>query len=34
MALEQRKPIDMLSTPAGFELVEEHLTRVEYGVYT
>jgi putative toxin-antitoxin system antitoxin component (TIGR02293 family) len=34
MALEQRKPIDMLSTPAGFELVEQHLTRVEYGVYT
>jgi putative toxin-antitoxin system antitoxin component (TIGR02293 family) len=34
MALDQRKPIDMLSTPAGVELVEEHLTRLEYGVYT
>lgn len=34
MALQQRKPIDMLSTPAGLELVEEHLTRLEYGVYT
>jgi uncharacterized protein (DUF2384 family) len=31
MALEQRKPIDLLSTPAG---VEDHLTRLEYGVYT
>jgi len=34
IALEQRKPIDMLSTPAGLELVEKHLTRLEYGVYT
>ena len=34
MALEQRMPINMLSTPAGIELVEEHLTRLEYGVYT
>ncbi len=34
MALEQRKPIDLLSTPAGVEMVEEHLTRLEYGVYT
>jgi len=34
MALEQRKPIDLLSTPAGVETVEDHLTRLEYGVYT
>ena len=34
MALERRKPIDLLSTPAGVESVEEHLTRLEYGVYT
>ncbi len=34
MALEQRKPIDLLSTPAGVESVEDHLTRLEYGVYT
>ena len=29
-----RKPIDLLSTPAGVESVEDHLTRLEYGVYT
>lgn len=34
MALEQRKPMDLLSTPAGVEAVEQHLTRIEYGVYT
>jgi putative toxin-antitoxin system antitoxin component (TIGR02293 family) len=34
MALEQRKPIGLLSTPAGVESVENHLTRLEYGVYT
>jgi putative toxin-antitoxin system antitoxin component (TIGR02293 family) len=34
MALEQRKPIDLLSTPAGVETVEELLTRLEFGVYT
>ena len=34
VALEKRKPIDMLSTPAGVEMVENHLTRLEYGVYT
>ena len=33
-ALDQRKPIDLLSTPAGVEMVEAHLTRIEYGVYT
>jgi putative toxin-antitoxin system antitoxin component (TIGR02293 family) len=34
MALDQRKPIDLLSTPAGVEVVEAHLGRLEYGVYT
>jgi putative toxin-antitoxin system antitoxin component (TIGR02293 family) len=34
MAFEQRKPIDLLSTPAGVQTVEDHLTRLEYGVYT
>ncbi len=34
MALDQRKPIDLLSTPAGVGTLEDHLTRLEYGVYT
>ncbi len=34
MALDRRRPIDLLSTPAGVESVEGHLTRLEYGVYT
>lgn len=34
LALERRKPIDLLSTPAGVETVGDHLTRLEYGVYT
>lgn len=33
MALKRRKPIDLLSTPAGVETLEDHLTRLEYGVY-
>lgn len=31
--LDQRRPIDLLATPAGVELVEDHLTRLEFGVY-
>lgn len=34
IAFEQRRPIDLLATPAGAELVRDHLTRLEYGVYT
>lgn len=34
MALGHRAPLDLLSTPAGLETVEDHLTRLEYGVYT
>jgi len=33
-ALDGRAPLDLLSTPAGVEAIEEHLTRLEYGVYT
>lgn len=34
LALEQRRPIDLLTTVAGTELVEQLLGRLEYGVYT
>ncbi|RTM15262.1 MAG: DUF2384 domain-containing protein [Bradyrhizobiaceae bacterium] len=33
IGLDQRRPIDLLATPAGIELVEQHLTRLAYGVY-
>jgi putative toxin-antitoxin system antitoxin component (TIGR02293 family) len=33
VGLDQRRPIDLLATPAGAELVEDFLTRLEYGVY-
>lgn len=29
-----RKPIDLLSTPAGADIIETYLGRIEYGVYT
>lgn len=31
--LDGRRPIDLLATPAGVQLVEEHLGRLRYGVY-
>ncbi|HYC03805.1 MAG TPA: antitoxin Xre/MbcA/ParS toxin-binding domain-containing protein [Azospirillaceae bacterium] len=34
IALEQRKPLDLLATHEGAGLVEALLTRLEYGVYT
>jgi putative toxin-antitoxin system antitoxin component (TIGR02293 family) len=34
MALDGRRPIDLLRTPAGAEIVDDHLIRVEHGVYT
>ncbi|HJP68611.1 MAG TPA: antitoxin Xre/MbcA/ParS toxin-binding domain-containing protein [Sphingomicrobium sp.] len=34
MGLNQNRPIDLLATPAGVELVEAHLERLKYGVYT
>ncbi len=34
MGLDQRSPIELLASPAGAELVEDFLTRIEYGAYT
>jgi putative toxin-antitoxin system antitoxin component (TIGR02293 family) len=34
IGLDQRRPIDLLTTPAGTRLVEDYLTRIDYGVYT
>lgn len=34
IGLDGRRPVDLLSTPAGVELVEDYLGRIEYGVYT
>lgn len=33
LGLDGRRPIDLLATPAGVELVEDLLRRLEYGVY-
>ncbi|MFN7024913.1 MAG: antitoxin Xre/MbcA/ParS toxin-binding domain-containing protein [Pseudorhizobium sp.] len=33
IGLDQRCPIDLLGTPAGVELIEDYLQRLEYGVY-
>ena len=33
MGLDGRRPIDLMSTPAGSRLVESFLTQLEYGVY-
>ena len=34
VGLDQRRPIDLIATPAGVEIVEDFLGRLEYGVYT
>ena len=34
IGLDQHRPLDLLATPAGQELVEDYLSRLEYGVYT
>ena len=34
IGLDQRRPIDLLATAAGIEIVENYLERLEYGVYT
>jgi putative toxin-antitoxin system antitoxin component (TIGR02293 family) len=34
IGLDQRRPIDLLTTPAGVKLVEDYLGRLEYDVYT
>jgi len=33
MGLDRQKPIDLLATPVGTQLVEELLDRIEHGVY-
>jgi putative toxin-antitoxin system antitoxin component (TIGR02293 family) len=33
IGLGQQRPIDLLVTPAGAKLVEDYLTRLEFGVY-
>jgi putative toxin-antitoxin system antitoxin component (TIGR02293 family) len=33
IGLDQRRPIDLLATPAGAKIVEDFLDRLEYGVY-
>ena len=34
IGLDGRRPIDLLATPAGVEILEDHLERLDYGVYT
>jgi putative toxin-antitoxin system antitoxin component (TIGR02293 family) len=34
VGLDHRRPIDLLATTAGVGIVEDHLERLEYGVYT
>jgi putative toxin-antitoxin system antitoxin component (TIGR02293 family) len=34
LGLDQHRPIDLLATQAGVEIVEDFLGRLEYGVYT
>jgi putative toxin-antitoxin system antitoxin component (TIGR02293 family) len=34
IGLNQHRPIDLLATPAGMEVVDEILQRLEYGVCT
>jgi putative toxin-antitoxin system antitoxin component (TIGR02293 family) len=33
-ALDQKRPLDMLQSPIGIKLLEDLLTRMDYGVYT
>lgn len=34
IGLNRQRPIDLLATSVGAEMVEAYLTRIEYGVYT
>lgn len=34
MALNRMRPVDLLTTPAGAGLVQHHLVRLDFGVYT
>ena len=33
IGLNQKRPIDLLTTPAGVKIVEDYLERLAYGVY-
>ena len=34
IGLNQERPVDLLTMPAGVKLVEDYLGRLEYDVYT
>lgn len=34
VALDNQRPIDLISSAAGAEVVADHLTRMEHGVYS
>jgi putative toxin-antitoxin system antitoxin component (TIGR02293 family) len=34
MGLNQQRPLDLMSTPEGFQQVEDYLGRLEYNAYT
>jgi putative toxin-antitoxin system antitoxin component (TIGR02293 family) len=34
IGLNRRTPIELLATPVGVKMVDQYLTRIEYGVYT
>ncbi len=34
IGLDQRRPLDLLSTPGGLDIVKTFLKRLQYGVYT
>jgi putative toxin-antitoxin system antitoxin component (TIGR02293 family) len=34
IGLDQQRPVDLLTTPAGVKLVDDYLGRLEYNVYT
>jgi putative toxin-antitoxin system antitoxin component (TIGR02293 family) len=33
IGLNQQRPVDLLVSPTGAQLVEDYLTRIEFGVY-
>jgi putative toxin-antitoxin system antitoxin component (TIGR02293 family) len=34
LGLGRRRPLDLMATPAGLDMIENYLGRLEYGVYT
>jgi putative toxin-antitoxin system antitoxin component (TIGR02293 family) len=34
IGLDRKSPIDLLATPTGARMVDDYLTRIDYGVYT